>query len=336
MENKTHNYFVDFLKFTFSIIILLYHTWSFAANKELGLFKDGYLAVNFYFLVTGYLMMNSLHINNSDSFSFIKNKIKRLLPGLVFALFICCFFVFFGSNFDLSIFFLTNVLGDIFLLSCWNIGGALNAAWWYISAMLILLSILYPLAKKYRKKYITIVAPLILIFILLLIYYFNIDIDEHVFYVFSLKNGCYKGIIYIILGNISYELSKCLRKVKTTNFQRKLFTITEILLYIILVINMYNSYLGKITVALLFTISVTITFSNISLTSNIFNNKIWNKLSNYGFYIYLTHVSIRTFLLRRNTNIYFDMLFKYLLISLVTALFMYIVLEIIYPKLKNT
>lgn len=67
-KETNYNYIIDALKFVFSFIIVIYHSWCFSGTWGNGYFQYGFLAVDFYFIVTGYLMMNSIN----------KKKIKKL------------------------------------------------------------------------------------------------------------------------------------------------------------------------------------------------------------------------------------------------------------------
>lgn len=61
LKNESQeNYYIDFLRFLFSISILCYHSWIFTGVFGNGLFNAGCYGVDFYFIVTGYLMMNSI------------------------------------------------------------------------------------------------------------------------------------------------------------------------------------------------------------------------------------------------------------------------------------
>ena len=84
MKENNYNYFIDFLKFIFSIIIVIYHAWVFAYSYDVAPFKAGYLAVDFYFIVSVYLMMKSIQkeiVPNKmigiETMKFIYNKIKK-------------------------------------------------------------------------------------------------------------------------------------------------------------------------------------------------------------------------------------------------------------------
>lgn len=70
MKNK--NYFIQLLKFIFSIIIVFYHARFFCKSEENAIFRFGYIGVNFYFIVSGYLLINSI-VNNKK----YKKKIMK-------------------------------------------------------------------------------------------------------------------------------------------------------------------------------------------------------------------------------------------------------------------
>lgn len=98
---------------------------------------------------------------------------------------------------------------------------------------------------------------------------------------------------------------------------------------------MHLNYFGSIIIALLFTINIAITFSNQSMTSSLFKSHFWKKLGNFGFYIYLTHMSIRVYLLRHNHYPYRIMLFYFSLLTIIVSAVCYILVEILYPKIKQ-
>lgn len=108
-ELKKENFFIDFIRFLCSIVIMFFHGRSFANVNDTIIFEMGYLAVNFYFILTGFLMMNSLMKSNKDTFSFIKNKIKRLSPGIVLCFFVCYIFTYGRKSINLSILISNNV-----------------------------------------------------------------------------------------------------------------------------------------------------------------------------------------------------------------------------------
>lgn len=334
-EKDNINYFIEVLRFVFALVIMFYHSWWFLGKGESSLFRSGYLAVNFYFIVTGYLMMQTLHKYDKSTKEFILGKLKRLIPGIILTFFICYLLTYGSSGLNIKTLFSNDVIADLLLLKVTGYaGGAINPAWWYLSTMLFVVFLLYPLAKKFKEKYTYYIIPLLIFTSLALINHYDISMYTHSSSKFIFINGFYKGIIYVCLGNICYEFARYLKTLKISNIKSIFLTILEILLYIVAIFNMHFNYIGTIWYAILFIIGASITFSGISYTSKIFKHKIWKKLGNYGFYLYLTHGAVRTYMNRRNTYVYYDMLPKYLLVSLLVALSVYILLDIVYPRIK--
>ncbi|MBQ9861374.1 MAG: acyltransferase [Clostridia bacterium] len=77
---------MEFLRFVFSIIIVLHHSRNFVGNKS-SLFLNGAFAVEFFFILSGFLMMKSIRKIQTDSQNlgaetarFIKRNICRYVP----------------------------------------------------------------------------------------------------------------------------------------------------------------------------------------------------------------------------------------------------------------
>ncbi|MBR5278787.1 MAG: hypothetical protein IKU23_05945, partial [Clostridia bacterium] len=82
--NTKRNGTIDLLKFAFTVMVMLYHTGY--------CFKGGYIAVDFFFIVSGFLMAKSMKIsvNNgvaagTDTVNFILRKAKGIFPFYISA-----------------------------------------------------------------------------------------------------------------------------------------------------------------------------------------------------------------------------------------------------------
>ena len=73
-ENSKRNGFIDFLKFIFAIIILIHHSWQFFPILPIG-----YIGVELFFLVTGWLMAKKFYDFelNENIFVITRNYIAR-------------------------------------------------------------------------------------------------------------------------------------------------------------------------------------------------------------------------------------------------------------------
>ena len=343
MSKVKENYFIDCLKFIFSFCIVFYHSWVFAGGFGNGFFNYGYLAVDFYFVVTGYLMINSINKRkNKDSsqlkstFDFVYKKFKKLIPALLVTFGIGIVLVY-GKTaiFDLKLILSNNLLPELFQLSIFGYGLTINSSWWYISAMLFVIALLYPFAVKDTDNYCKSIAPLIIAFTLALVKFLEININDPVCITFLFRNGLYEALIFIPLGNIAYALASKIKKKKYTKNEKKLLSMFEILLYIILIINLHYFFIDTVLYAVLLTINVSLTFSNVTYAKEIFKKDIWKKLGNYGFYMFLCNVSIRKYI--KNRYLIYNLSYKkmfllFVLMTVVIALFIYILVEIIYKE----
>ena len=344
MGSNQENYFIDFLRFIFSLCILFYHSWVFSGTYGNGILNNGYLAVDFYFIVTGYLMINSIYNHKKkkvsvlkESFNFIYKKIKKLFPSLLVSFLVGIVFVYGKSIiFQPKLLLSNKFLPELFQLGIFGYELSINSSWWYISAMLFVMALLYPFAIKYNEYYCKYIAPLIIVLTLGIVNMCKININNPVEISFFLRNGFYKALIFIPLGNISYNITNLLKRKKFQKNKIIFLSILEIILYIVLVLNMHYLVIDTFTYAILLMLNICLTFSNVTFATKIFKHTFWKKLGDYGFYIFLCNISIRTYMLRKYVNFglsYKQLLFRFLIITCLISLMIYIIVEIIYKKL---
>ena len=91
---KKHNGTISLLKFIFAFIVMMYHfrISFFPSNRHLLPINLGYLAVDFFFIVSGYYFgLSAIKDWNKrsniylDNLKMLWNKIKRLLPYSIIA-----------------------------------------------------------------------------------------------------------------------------------------------------------------------------------------------------------------------------------------------------------
>ena len=162
---------IDALRGISIILVILYHSKFYFNNNEI--FSGGFIGVDIFFVITGYLITKILFIefekNNSiNIINFYKRRIKRLIPTLlVVILFASIFSIFvlnpiklveFSKSVFASIFFLANMFfhyfGDFYgqdinlqkpLLHLWSLGVEEQFYFFYPVTLLIIL--------KYFKRY---------------------------------------------------------------------------------------------------------------------------------------------------------------------------------------
>ena len=251
MNKNKHNGKISFWKFMFSLMIVALHLG--VSHREVKYsFDAGSIAVDFFFIVSGYLFCKKCLSFKEDknkeigkkTFDFFVSKIKQFLPYIIFLWIISIPFAVLINKYTLWDFeraFFNLLYIPIFNNPIYNIYGIT----WYISAMIIVESILFPLLIKYKKNFIYIISPIIVFFIgnYLFIKYGNIAGPWNVDVL------CYKGILRaffgINIGLILYALKMILEKIKLTEFSRFSLTILEIVGYlsIFLIVNKENAHM---------------------------------------------------------------------------------------------
>ena len=157
-STKKRNGKIDFLKFLFAIIVLIHHT-RYVVGDENSLFLGGSLAVEFYFLVSGYLMMAGIQKMKerpvslgAETGAFLLKKYKSFCPEIIISYIFAFAVTYIGGK---TGFFklLATSFSDVLLLGMTGLRiKPVNGAIWYLSSMLLAMAILYPLVRKFGKN----------------------------------------------------------------------------------------------------------------------------------------------------------------------------------------
>lgn len=151
---------VELLRFLLAALVMLYHGNDLInAGGGFKVIRCGYLAVDVFFMLSGYLMMRSIANQGSGAPgmttpSFLLHKIKAFFPELAIATLVACGVVAFTAGITPGVCFCSfcSVCEDIFLLKMCNLcepRGDLNGPTWYLSSMVLSMGLLYPLLKRY-------------------------------------------------------------------------------------------------------------------------------------------------------------------------------------------
>lgn len=155
LKSNTRNSYIDLIKFIFAIVIVLFHMLG-------GIFPGGRVAVEGFFMISGYLMMRSIDRENREvreisAWNFIKHKYCTLFPYLLPSVLIgyAVIGIKNGRTFTEHTGSAQLLFSDIIPLKSlgffsWDAVG-IN---WYLSAMLFALFLLYPVCRKYGEKFI--------------------------------------------------------------------------------------------------------------------------------------------------------------------------------------
>lgn len=332
---KKRNGEIDLLRFIFAILIVFHH---FSQVFDYNLFSRGYIGVEFFFLVTGFLTAQKADTTNQiysnaeiadNTWKFIIKKISVFYPY-----FLCSFFLQLGikilvfdwsfikagSEFVRSIPNLTlTFIGTVARSSLYISGN------WYLSAMIIALFILYPLLLKNYHIAVKIVYPLVDIALLGYLYktYSMVTVSWAQYSFVSISCGILRAVIEIALGMSAYEVTKAINKL---NVNRLFFSLIKYFGYFIVLWYSTNHTRRDFDIhALLWClIGVTLSFSN--TTYSLKENKITKYLGKISLPIYIFHTVFLRAYEKILGNIHPDFIFYIGLVASAIAfsiLFMY-------------
>jgi len=300
MKKTKHNGIISLWKFIFAIVIAIYHGNALYTDSAVHLFKGGYIAVEFFFIVSGFYFAKGVlkekynqKTIGKETVKYIWDKYKRFLPYLLIS---CVGFTILAEilnpNFKTAQIF--NTIYNILLLKQFGFNSPVHpSAVWYLSVMLISMAILYPIVKKHKENFICIFSPVIAILIMgYLAHSFNSINQSYLTWNKIISTGTLRGFAEINLGMFIYYIHTVLKDIKYTKFCRFILTmIGELNLVFILCLVSLSSHFISYDYAMLafITISVLIMTSGKTLEYNILSNKFTRYLEKLSLPIFINH-----------------------------------------------
>lgn len=331
---------LDLLKFICSVLMVLFHSYKFAESRKVAFFHGGALLVEFFFIVSGVLLAASADRQTaalggdapdvqtlaSDTLRFMKRKFLSLCPNYYVA-WILSFLVLHINHTGRIIGDLSQSVWSLLLISETGLSSYnCNAVTWYIGAMLLVMLALYPILRRYRNLWYYVIAPLLWIF---LMGYSNQTFKNlsapHAWMGWYYK-GMYRAVMDITLGTMCFKLSQGLAGISFTKTGRNLLSLVSAACFARTIGYLWGHGSGKQdwTIAFLFAVTITITFSNAGSLSRVLVHPILNWLGSFSYSLYLSHYcwckTMAEFLPGRT---YLQMLPVYLTLTFVTALFIH-------------
>lgn len=312
---------VELLRFLFALSILFYHlqldAWDNVKkiSENMTFFLKGKNGVEFFFLVTGFLMAKSIHKSlrqealdpscapdslGEETVSFLWRKVKAVLPYhipyciitviLLYMLYPSKMPLMFFERFP-SLFFLnsTGIMADF---------SSFLSVEWYISSMLIALAVVYPLCKRFWKDFGYLIAPLSA---LLILGYINFNVGQ-----LPGNTKAWNGVILyvnlrafadICLGVTCYFACLSLKKYTFTTWKKGLLSLLEAICYFSAFRYYCSSASDKfqVYILLILCVGITLSFSQQGLFGHsiLFQNRFCCFLGNISLPIYLGQNIIR-------------------------------------------
>lgn len=301
MAKTNRNGTIDILRFLFCIAIVLRHFSDGMPDGSPMIVPGGALGVEFFFIVSGYLMTCSAYkrVNNGSPVSvakdtnfFMKRKMGSLLPDLIVASvfsMICYSITLIPRGLKYILIDVAQRIWSPLMLSAAGFGYITEL--WYLSAMIIVMLAFYPFLIKYFDSFVRIIAPLLAIFTLGYISKGLGSLLNPSLFVEVMHKGMIRAIGEIALGVAIYPLIQFLSKQILTKKAKILITLGNLLcLSFTLIIMLKRSNPKYDFICLLFiTVSTILSFSHQGVFADKFDNRFFSWLGKLSLTLYLSH-----------------------------------------------
>lgn len=298
---------IDFWKFVFSLVIVSFHTFFVTNNSINGMqpFIRGNTSVQFFFLVSGFLMAQSSYkatgFSDKDdlaknTFIFMRRKINGLYPEFAIA-WALAFIVMHLADRAYS----PTVIVKDFLNGIWELcllrmsgmaGYRVNTVTWYISAMILAMLILYPLLIKYKDTFFFIIAPCLSIFLLGYMYQSFGSLGRGTVWEGFYYRGIMLALADLSLGCILWKICRAIKRYQYSKLARILLSAIELCGYLFCLIWMFEKHSDNMhfVLLLIFAVCVPITFSHEGIAAPLFDNRLCYFLGKASFSLYIGHI----------------------------------------------
>lgn len=176
------SYGIELWRFIFTCIVCLLHFETEYFEGTNYIFACGYLGVEFFFILSGFMMMNHAKKSDDTAVKYVGERIKRFAPSFVIAhcILILNFILQFKWGPVKVIQEIYDHIWEYLFLNCTGIHWEIwNGVTWYISALLIVSYFLYWLVKKNEKFFVEFIGPLLIFFIYSWYAYQGQGLDYH-------------------------------------------------------------------------------------------------------------------------------------------------------------
>ena len=302
-EKKRRVGTIDFFKFVFSIIIVLYHAGGFYNTADEGICVSGFISVEFFFMVSGYLLtLKASRYKGGNLFDanldMLKGKLLSIFPYMLLAVLASNAFAMISAwsteKLSYNLLFSLPELFDLQML-----GFPLFAATgvsWYLSVLFFVSFLIYPLLCRRRELFTKYIAPLTAVWVLGYIAITSGYLNDPGEWWGSFFKGMLRGYADIALGCLCFEITRWLDSEERSGSGGVLWPLLEVV-----------SYAGVIAYAVfhgasdahdffmipLVMLAVSISFSRRSILAKLFTGSVFNWLGVFSLSIYLNHFFVR-------------------------------------------
>ncbi|MCI2048680.1 MAG: acyltransferase [Lachnospiraceae bacterium] len=296
---------IDLLRFVFALIVVLHHTRYLLGDSNC-VFLGGSLAVEFFFIVSGWLMAEHTAAEDRrggylpgtlghDTLHFLGGKLRAVLP--VFLPAWIAGFVFVAAVRRLSpggiVRFFCSSFWELLLVKMSGLYmKGFDGVIWYVSAMLLCMAVLYPLLRRFPDMMPKIAAPLLMLFLYgYLCRTFNHPRDPSVWTGLFYK-GLLRAMADLCLGVVLRTVCTRFRSLRWKYSVRVFLAVLELFLYTAVVLYMYYRKPSQYDYFFIFLLAAAIflSFSRQPAGAALFDGKATRFLGRFSAALFFSHI----------------------------------------------
>lgn len=284
MKEKNHS--LEFYRTVFTLTICLYHAQY--LDPKLEILKNAYLCVEFFFMLSGYLLYRSfMKETEHHTMAYAARRFTRLWPEYIFAAVIAIL----GRGVFLHDFNVNKALNEVLMVQ--NTGlfhyGGYNYPCWYIPVMIFCGILIYSILSLYPDAFIKLFAPLAVL--LGYTYFGGLEAGlESWQYVGPFSEPMIRGFIAMSLGVLigaAANKENAIKPGKVTG------TVAEITLLVLIGLSIFTEIFSEMVAVISFALLILITAKQQGFISSvIINHRVWSITGSYSYAVYLNHAMV--------------------------------------------
>ena len=291
--NTNLNGFIEFERFIFCLLVMLHHYG--------GMSPAGYLGVDFFFILSGFLLMKNYERENGNRISSVDSAWKytisryfRIIPHFVFTYILSIIILFvLGYNAPIGSYFV-NGLWELLMLSGFGIPiNLVIGPGWYCSSLLIAGFIVYLLLCYNKNLFIKFVTPVSAMLVFSWLWNSFGNINRWTQYDSFISTGTLRGFVEIGIGCLCFCVCKYIKEKYINNkyfsFWVPVIQILALSFVLFIILRKGSSYYDFFCV-IIFAISIILAFTEIGWLNKVCNNFLFRFLGKISMSVFLNHV----------------------------------------------
>lgn len=300
---KKRNGKIEILRFVFAVMIVLNHS-RYAVGDENCRFLGCSFAAEFFFLLSGYLMMHTVSRISSppdghlgrETRDFVLKKARSMWPEALIAWIInsCIYYraYMYGQGLTQVVDFLKINIWELLFLGHTGLNSdAVNSAIWFVSSMLLCMAFMYPLLRRHTDLMSRVIFPLVAVFIMGYFAYSGSTLRDPSKWMGWTYKGNLRAVALLGIGVAAYPVAQRLRGLTLTRLGKISLTCVEPLLYLSVIYYMCSqkASLKDYYYILILTLALIVTFSGQTYSEGKLDHAFARFLGRFSVPLYFGH-----------------------------------------------